>query len=755
MKNTKRKGVKKDKVGLGPKEEGFRADFGLKVGLFVVSFILAVVIINFDIERDVLRPSFEVGEPSPRTVYSPFTVSYIDEAKTLQVKEINRENVPYVFARRPEVKKNIEDEVNEFLSLVKERKSEPEGKLSVGELNIRISEDALDDIWDYEDIDAVKRAVLSEINDFLSRGIISEVIKNKLLDEGEKQVLIQNAKNKDEKGVYVREINSLEEAREEVGTTIRDKFPKNRELRRIVNELTTALLRPNLVLDAEATKKKEEEAYEKTPPVDKQIKKDEVVVVKGRIILPQDIAKLDAIYKKFAERRLMTALVGTSLVILLVFGILFVYLYYFEKRLFRSTKMLLLVNTIIILTLLIEKIIVSLPATSFYLMPAAFASLLLAILIRPRLGIIGALVICVFNGLLANYRFDVVLYSLLGAVSGSYATIGIRRRSTFIKVGFIVGLVNFCVIFGYQILNERVYSVAWYPAMFGFVNALVIAIPLLFLTLPMFEYLFGLITNITLLELSDLNHPLLKRMIIEAPGTYHHSLIVSSLAESACEAIGANGLLARVGCYFHDIGKIAKSEYFTENRRYKEPNVHENLIPSMSFLIIGSHVKEGIELARKYKLNEAITNFIPEHHGTGIVYYFYKKAIEKAKEGEKVTVDDFRYTGPKPQSKETAVALLADSVEAASRTASDLSPGAIRGLVKKIINDRFIDGQLSECDLTVKDLYKIEESFTRSLAGIYHTRVEYPSDTDEQKEKKKNQNGKNGNGKGTKPSEGA
>jgi hypothetical protein len=248
-----------------------------------------------------------------------------------------------------------------------------------------------------------------------------------------------------------------------------------------------------------------------------------------------------------------------------------------------------------------------------------------------------------------------------------------------------------------------------------------------FLVLPLLETLFDVVTDVSLLELSDLNHPAIKKMMVAAPGTYHHSLVMSTLAENACEQIGAHALLARVGCYFHDIGKTENPEFFSENQGFLNQSRHEDLLPKASFEIIARHVKQGIRLAHKYKLRKAIVDFIAEHQGTGVVYFFYKKAMDTAAANEYIRADDFRYPGPKPQSKETAVVLLEDSVEAASRSLKDPTPETIQQLVRKIINDKFIDGQLDECELTLQDLHKIQASFVRNLAAIFHTRMKYPS----------------------------
>lgn len=314
---------------------------------------------------------------------------------------------------------------------------------------------------------------------------------------------------------------------------------------------------------------------------------------------------------------------------------------------------------------------------------------------------------------------------LLGSLTGCFAAHGIRKRIHFLKVCISIGAVNAGAMMGFAFFQGWSFPEAWAVTPLGMANGFLVT-ALSFFLVPIFEYLFNLTTDITLLELSDLNHPLLKRMVIEAPGTYHHSLVVSTLAERACETIGANALLARVGCYFHDIGKIARSEYFTENQTPQSCTKHEKLTPSMSCLLIMNHVKDGIELAKKYKLKDVIIRFIPEHQGKGVIYYFYKKALDQAAPGESVKADDFRYPGPKPQSRETAVALLSDSTEAASRSLKEITPDAIRALVRKIINEKFIDGQLDECDLTLKDLHKIQESFVHNLMAIFHTRVSYP-----------------------------
>ena len=258
---------------------------------------------------------------------------------------------------------------------------------------------------------------------------------------------------------------------------------------------------------------------------------------------------------------------------------------------------------------------------------------------------------------------------------------------------------------------------------FGFLNAVFAGI-IGFLLLPLLEMVFDVVTDVSLLELSDLNHPLIRRMMVQAPGTYHHSLVVSSLAENACEQIGAHPLLARVGCYFHDIGKLKRPTYFGENQTHQ--NKHDHLTPYMSSLILIGHIRDGVELAKEHSIPEKVLSFINQHHGTTLISYFFEQAKSDT-EDQSVNQERFRYPGPKPQTKESAIVMLADSVEAAARTLPQHSHGKIEGLVKKIIENKLNDeNQLDESDLTLKDIEKIESTFVRVLTSMYHGRVDYP-----------------------------
>jgi cyclic-di-AMP phosphodiesterase PgpH len=379
--------------------------------------------------------------------------------------------------------------------------------------------------------------------------------------------------------------------------------------------------------------------------------------------------------------------------------------------------------------------------------PYAFAPLVLSVLLGRNHGLYAAVFVSLWSSVLFG-RIDAPLLvtSLISGFTAVYLTLQVRRRSKLIRAGVGVGL----AIWLLSLTFGSIGPITLFPptgndwGMIGIQSALAIGNGIVTATivggaLPMLEHLFQVTTDVSWLEASDLNHPLLRRMTIEAPGTYHHSLVVANLAEAAAEKIGANATLCRVCSYFHDVGKLVKPEYFTENMNF-ERNPHDDLAPTMSALIIIAHVKEGVDLALKHKLNQRIIDIIQEHHGTSLVYYFYQRALQQqqdARAGGKimnireddipdVQEESFRYSGPKPQTKESAIVSLADIVESASRSLEKPTPQKIEQLVNELIEERIADGQLDECDLTLGDLRVIAERFRFTLMTMLHTRIAYP-----------------------------
>ncbi len=389
------------------------------------------------------------------------------------------------------------------------------------------------------------------------------------------------------------------------------------------------------------------------------------------------------------------------------------------------------------------------PETAWLITPYAFAPLVLCVLLGRNHGLYGAVFVSLFASILVN-KMDAPLL-VIGLISGFtavYLTLQVRRRSRLIRAGFYVGLaiwllsLTFGLIGPINLFNPG--ATDW--TMIGIQSGLAIGNGIVTAmvvggALPILEHLFAITTDISWLEASDLNHPLLRRMTIEAPGTYHHSLVVANLAESAAEAVGANATLCRVCSYFHDVGKLVKPEYFTENMNF-ERNPHDDLAPTMSALIIIAHVKEGVDLALKHGLNQQVIDVIQQHHGTSLVFYFYKRALqqhEDARAGGKimkmreedipeVAEENFRYSGPRPQSKEAGIISLADMVESASRSLEKPTPAKIEQLVNDLIDQRLADHQLDECDLTLRELRTIAERFRFTLMNMLHTRIAYPKE---------------------------
>ncbi|MFL6542403.1 MAG: HD family phosphohydrolase [Chthoniobacterales bacterium] len=428
-----------------------------------------------------------------------------------------------------------------------------------------------------------------------------------------------------------------------------------------------------------------------------------------------------------------------------------------QPQSFRRSSRVLLVFGIIFIQLAATKLILTVasngsvafigPETGPLLVPYAFAPLVLSVLLGRHHGLFAAVFGSLWGSVLFG-RLDAALL-VIGLISGFTAvafTLQVRKRSRLVRAGFGVGVAIWLLALTFGLIgpfdfftrsanNWRMIGI---QSAFALLNGIVTA-TIIGGILPMLEHLFRVTTDISWLEASDLNHPLLRRMTIEAPGTYHHSLVVANLAEAAAEAIGANATLCRVCSYFHDIGKLVKPDYFTENMNF-ERNPHDDLAPSMSALIIISHVKEGVDLALKHKLNQQTIDIIQEHHGTSLVYYFYKRALqqqEDARAGGKimnmrqedvpeVSEESFRYPGPKPQTKESAIVSLADMIESASRSLEKPTPAKVEQLVNDLIAQRIADRQLDECDLTLRDVATIAERFRFTLTTMLHTRIAYP-----------------------------
>ena len=418
---------------------------------------------------------------------------------------------------------------------------------------------------------------------------------------------------------------------------------------------------------------------------------------------------------------------GMIILITLFVSISSLYLFKFWPK-FLLFKPLSLLGILIISTVIIGGIITVLPQVSNYFIPLAFLSILVSLLFVPALSIMVTLLLAILFSI-STQSLEILPVLAVGGMVGAYSASFVHQRTDLTKSGLYVGLANVLVILAVSLLANYSVSEIIPLTLWGMGSGLFSSI-LATVVLPYLETYFGVITDIKLLELSNFNSPLLNRLTLEAPGTHHHTIMVASLAEAGAEAIGANSLLTRVGAYYHDVGKIIRPHFFFENAGLSKNNHHDRVRPNISSIIVTSHVKDGVELAQENRLPQAIIDIIREHHGTGLIAYFYREALLKGNKRDKESIEEenFRYPGPKPQTKESAIVMLADSVEAAFRFAPRKTLKSIEAQVNKVIDNKLKDGQLDECNLTLREISRVRDAFTRTLIGIVHTRGRYPEE---------------------------
>ncbi len=534
---------------------------------------------------------------------------------------------------------------------------------------------------------------------------------------------------------------SLDEARSLATRAFRRAGAGPREAE-VLGPFLQDLITPNLVFDSALTEARRQEAAARIEPLIVRIPKGKVLLRQGEVV-SEDAARTLAVWEAARDESASgRALIGNVLFMSLLLFFMSRYVFFYQKAYQRERHLFALLVVVTILCLLIDRGSIWLyenlvdtlqgdpyanPAFYRYMVPMAAGAMLVTLLVNPRVGMAYALFYVPMFGMMTEWDVPLLLFCLISNLAGIYGITTYRRRTAPIKAGLILGGVNAVAVLALQSLVGQAppASHLLFQMFCGFAGGILVAILVSFL-LPLLEAMFNILTDVRLLELSNLNNPLLRRLAVEAPGSYNHSVIVGTLAEAAAEAVGANALFCRVAAYYHDVGKLLKPDYFIENQK-DSPNRHDKLSPQMSALVIASHVKEGYELAKSYGLPKQVLDIIPQHHGTRKINYFYQKAKQgEIVEGEEVREADFRYPGPKPQTKEAAVFMLADSIEAAARTLDDPSPARFKGMIRKITSDVVLDDQFDQCDLTFSDLEKVSAAFLRTLSSIYHHRIDYP-----------------------------
>lgn len=509
-------------------------------------------------------------------------------------------------------------------------------------------------------------------------------------------------------------------------------------LRNAAIELGRYAVIQNEFYDPVATEELRQQAAESVEPV--KILQGQIIVEEGKLINREIYRQLKLVGLLDNEKS-YKPFIGLIFLVTIILSAIYYYFYQLKAQPERRQTYLLLFGIIFILSIFILKLISLLKIFNYsgigYLFPAAMAGMLIKILIDEKLAILTSIIIAVcgsivFNeGVTGTLNFSEGIYILFSTLAGILFLSNHNQRSKILQAGSFAAAVNLFTIWALMLLPNGQFSGLEYG--YYFLTALVSGIASAVLTiglLPFFETSFGILSTMRLIELSNPNHPLLRKILMEAPGTYHHSVMVANLSESACEAIGANGLLARVGSYYHDIGKTRRPNFFIENQMHLD-NPHDRLPPDKSASVIIAHVPDGSAILKKYHMPKEIIEIAEQHHGTTLLKFFYHKALQ-ADEATKEA--DYRYPGPKAQSKESAVVGMADSVEAAVRSLRQPTPELIETLVKKIVADRLQDEQLNECDLTLKEIEMVSNSLCQTLTGIFHSRIEYPELTKKEKQ---------------------
>ncbi len=525
----------------------------------------------------------------------------------------------------------------------------------------------------------------------------------------------------------------------------------NYNLRNLIVDFAQRLLRPNISLNYIETNRRKEKAAAEVKPILYRVKAGEMILREGERISAKHMQKLRSLQSEIKKEKIFANSLGAALILVSLFIITYILrLNHQSETTISHNKDLLFVTSLFIIFILITVISVSVAETlashaSFpvsetsilFGIPLAASAMTACLFLGYNNAIFLAIVFSICSAFIFPDKFEFLIYFIMSSVMAAYWAQHCRERKVLIKAGVKIGFLNMALAVSLGLYSGDCFSFDFiWNLVFAFIGgigagALTTGIA------PLFEMIFDYTSDIKLLELANLDRPILRRLMLEAPGTYHHSVVVGSMVEAAAAEIGVNPLAAKVCGYYHDIGKLKKPLYFIENQANGK-NKHDKLAPSMSSLILISHIKDGVEIARQNKLGDIIINAIQQHHGTSLISYFYNKA-KKIKGDDSVTVDDFRYPGPKPQTWMAGLVLLADVVEAASRTLTNPTPSRIQWHVQTTINRIFAEGELDECDLTLKDLHKIAKSFNKILNGIHHHRIEYP-----EKKQTANGNGQNG-----------
>lgn len=700
---------------------------------------------------------YELGQIAPATVRAPYDFTYEDEVTTADRREEAAGSVLEVYnfndAAEIDARNRIaaafelgrqmlttEEDAAKAKKPTKEEKQEFQAELLSkmrDKLGVAISKDELELLVSKGFSSEIEQTLVRAVTSVLSRDIVAS--KERLLALGQpirrRELVSKTSQIRRDFSTVL----STEEARELLEVLITNLSDLKQAERRRLTELGARFVEPTLTFDYAETEKRRAAAREAVEPVYFQVRRGKTIVRAGDEITENVLAQLQALsseHRRWGVAGILGAFFLSAVLVLIQWYLLRPVRpgEAWRRQSFALVGFVIVGNLIlarvsIFIARLFSEQMVMAPfnntSSYYYAVPFAAVAILILLLEHTPTALLASTLFSIGVGVMTG-NLLLAVFSLLSCLAAILGLFQYKRRTALFKVGLLVGSINFVAVLAIDLLQGRYFPLSTFSfdLVCGFLGGVSVTFVVSFL-LPAFEAVFHRTTDIRLLELANNNVPILRQLALEAPGTYHHSMVVGSLAEAAAEAIGANAVFCRTAAMYHDIGKLTKVSYFVENQ--VGGNKHDSLSPRMSALVIASHVKEGIEMAKQMNLPQEIIDIIPQHHGTKLITYFYEKArVSQDPALGEVTEEEFRYPGPKPQTKEAGIIMIADAVEAASRTLDEPSPARLKGLIRQIIDYIFLDGQLNECALTLRDLEKIAQSFLRVLMGIHHHRVSYP-----------------------------
>ncbi len=672
------------------------------------------------------KHDLKVGQIAPKTITA--TKEVVDEVTTVKNRELAAKNTESSYHQvenvKDEVAKNF-DALFKKLYLVQAYGEELLSKKNHNEG------------FTTQELEKAKK-MLEEIplSDFQISILLNTTTENLDVAYNEGNITLQASYNSTIRGDRINE--SIQNIQRLLSAKVDTALLLN-----VVTPLLREIIEPNFVIDEEGTAQVKENAMELIEPV--IYTQGQNIVVAGERVELNQYEMLKTLGLINDNNLDIKNYYGVVLLTFMMMGCGIILLWLMKPSIILVPKNTLIYTLVIIITLITTVLFSKINRN---LIPVYMGGLLLASLLGTKVGIVANILLSLFVGLVpggggvtfSSEMVKILLTSVVGGTLAIYMLKGKAQRVRVLLCGFYGGISNVVMILAIGLISNN-NMMAVFKNGLTYASGAIIGSVLSLAIQPVFEQIFNVATQSKLLELANPKQPLLRRLLLEAPGTYYHSIVVANLAEAAADAIGANGVLARAGAYFHDVGKLKRPAYFKENQLGENP--HDKLDPYMSATIIMAHARDGLVLTKQYRLPEEIQNITVEHHGNTFVGYFYHKAKEEAKDGEEINIDDFRYDGMKPSSKESAIIMLADTVEAAVRSMQEPTKENIRKFIGELVRGKISDGQLTESPLTLKDIDDICESFILVLSGVYHERIEYP--TEEVRKIKKTEKGQNKN----------